>query len=92
MYIEASSPRVDGDKAVLFTPAFTAGSKCLTFFYHMFGPHVDTLSLYVTANNQSLGSPIWSKTGTQQNVWRNVTLTVGNTSTFQVSAHLSHCF
>ncbi len=85
MFIETSSPRKDGDKAVLFTPVIKAGSKCLTFFYHMYGPHIDTLRVYVTSNNRSLGSPIWSKTGTQGNVWKNMTLTVSNVSDFQVN-------
>eukprot|EP00794_Sanderia_malayensis_P017044 gene17044-18759_t len=85
MYIETSSPRRNGDTAVLFTPPMPSGPKCLTFFYHMYGPHVNRLNVYVTANNRSLGSPIWSKRGTQGNVWRNVTLTVNNASSFQVA-------
>ena len=84
MYIEASSPRVNGDRAVLFTPTIPAGSKCMTFFYHMYGPHISSLKVFVTANNNTLGTALWSKTGTQGNVWQNHTMTVSNTSNFQV--------
>ncbi len=85
MYIETSSPRVKGDYAILLTPVIKAGSKCMTFFYHMYGPNIDTLSIHVTANNKSFGAPIWRKTGTQGNVWRNATISVNNTANFQVS-------
>eukprot|EP00795_Rhopilema_esculentum_P012712 gene12712-3431_t len=84
MFIESSSPRIDGDTAVLFTPILPAGSKCLTFFYHMYGPHISSLSVYVTSDNSTLGTALWAKSGTQGNVWQNHTMTVSSSSPFQV--------
>lgn len=51
MYIEASRPRVQGDKARLLSPLFNVtsvkGAKgsgrvpyCVSFFYHMKGKHI----------------------------------------------------
>ena len=84
MFIESSNPRKDGDTAVLFTPILPAGSKCLTFFYHMYGPHISSLSVYVTSDNSTLGTALWAKSGTQGNVWQNHTMTVSSSSPFQV--------
>lgn len=85
MYIEASSPRQPGDTAVLFTPPISAGQKCMTFFYHMYGPHVSSFMVYATSDNSTLGTALWGKTGTQGNVWQNHTMTVGASATFQVA-------
>ena len=43
MYIETSSPRVNGDKARLRFTGSDSGAFCLKFFYHMFGKSVGTL-------------------------------------------------
>ena len=85
MYIETSSPRVPGDVAVLFTPVISGGQKCMTFFYHMYGPHVSSLRVYSTSDNRTLGVALWGKNGTQGNVWRNSTITVGGAAPFQVA-------
>ncbi|CAH3189514.1 unnamed protein product, partial [Porites evermanni] len=38
MYIETSSPRRPGDKAMLASPKYSsARGKCLQFWYHMYG-------------------------------------------------------
>ena len=85
MYIETSSPRQPGDVAILFTPVISRGQKCMTFFYHMYGPHISSLSVYSTSNNRTLGTALWGKNGTQGNVWRNSTMTVGGPAPFQVA-------
>ena len=85
MYIEASSPRRPGDTAVLFTPMISGGQKCMTFYYHMYGPHVSSLKVYSTSDNTTLGTALWGKTGTQGNVWMNHTITVGGSAPFQVA-------
>ena len=85
MYIESSSPRRPGDVAVLFTPVISGGQKCMTFFYHMYGPHISSLRVYSTSNNRTLGTALWGKNGTQGNVWQNSTMTVGGTAPFQVA-------
>lgn len=51
MYIEASRPRVQGDKARLLSPLFNVTSirgpkgsgrvpYCVSFYYHMKGKHI----------------------------------------------------
>ena len=42
--------------------------QCMTFYYHLYG-HGATLNLYM-AIGTSLGIPLWTRTGTQGDVWR----------------------
>ena len=70
VYIEVS-PQRPKESARLVSPVISvssASTKCLTFWYHMYGPHVGSLNVY--ANATTLGSPIWSKNGTQGNQWK----------------------
>ena len=50
VYIETSSPRNRGDKAWLqsglIQPTTVTSGRCLKFWYHMWGYHVDTLNVY----------------------------------------------
>ncbi|XP_035666660.1 MAM and LDL-receptor class A domain-containing protein 1-like isoform X1 [Branchiostoma floridae] len=47
MYIEASSPRTEGDKARLISPMMQqVGARCLEFYYHLFGSHIDMSSAH----------------------------------------------
>ena len=47
MYIEASSPRVGGDNAKLELCVSGKGQpSCLTFYYHMYGSAMGTLSVF----------------------------------------------
>ena len=44
IFIEASSPRKVNDTAVIASPTVNSdGDYCLTFWYHMYGPDVNTL-------------------------------------------------
>ena len=70
VYIEASG-RKNGDFARLTSPVVSVSqqtTKCLTFWYHMYGPHVSALNVYT--NTTTLGPAIWSKNGTQGNAWK----------------------
>lgn len=42
MFIEASRPRVTGDKARLISPLYNISAKyyCVSFYYHMYGKHI----------------------------------------------------
>ena len=59
MYIEASYPRVEGDRAVLRGPWMVHEDwfYCtLHFYYHMMGVSVGTLNIYVeTPDDKDLG-------------------------------------
>ena len=79
MFIETSSPRRKGDNAILLSQQ-QSGVKCLSFWYHMYGPHVDKLMISALSNNKK-GSTLWQKTGTQGNRWLNSNVTInGNKS------------
>ena len=70
VYIEASGKR-PRQSARLISPVILVSSlstKCLSFWYHMYGPHVGSLNVYTNAT--SLGSPIWTKNGSHGNQWR----------------------
>lgn len=71
MYIETSAPRRPGDKARLISPTINGNfAQCVSFYYHMYGPHVKALNVYLaTGANATLGSPDWTRVGTQANAW-----------------------
>lgn len=65
MYID-NYYAVAGDKAKLQTPykySFDNGNKCLSFTYHLDGPNVGSLNVYVA------GQKVWSKVGDQGPAW-----------------------
>ena len=89
IYIETSFPRRPNDTARITSPTIKAdGSKksihCVSFWYHMYGPHVDTLRLY-KKQGFSLGKPQWMRRGDQGNQWVLGEYTVEHTSDVQVS-------
>ncbi|XP_078583854.1 enteropeptidase-like [Branchiostoma floridae x Branchiostoma japonicum] len=70
IYIETSSPRRTNDRAVLLSADIPANqTKCLQFWYHMYGYGVGTLNIKLYAN-ETFSQPIWTRRGTQQNAWR----------------------
>ncbi|CAB3988406.1 MAM and LDL-receptor class A domain-containing 2, partial [Paramuricea clavata] len=62
LFIETSSPRQFGDKAIILTP-YLDGPQCMNFSYHMYGGDIGVLNIY--ANNQRM----FSKSGNQGNRW-----------------------
>lgn len=84
MYIETSTPRVQGQKARLLSPTIsTTQSSCVSFYYHMFGLHIGSLNIYV--KQTALGTPIWTMTGNQRNSWILGQFTLSATTNFQVT-------
>ena len=74
MYIETSAPRTRGQKARLLSSLVTpSGSSCVSFYYHMYGRNIGALNIYVkeqsTSGTSSLGQPVWTRSGNQQNNW-----------------------
>merc|ERR1719210_2283935 len=70
MYIETSSPRKPGDKAVLTSPplVFSKGENTMAFSCHMYGSSIGQLSVEVD------GREVWKKTGNQGNSWMQIVL------------------
>ncbi|KAK3721861.1 hypothetical protein QZH41_011497 [Actinostola sp. cb2023] len=82
--ITQSSSSSSNDVARLISPtAKSAGSKCLRFWYHMFGKKVDYLRVYVNSSyNASLGYPVWQMRGSQGNQWNEAVVTIQQSSSF----------
>ena len=55
MFIETSYPRKPNDTAGLVSPVIRKGGSyaCVIFWYHMFGPHVNALNVYMKVSNKS---------------------------------------
>ncbi|XP_052085695.1 MAM and LDL-receptor class A domain-containing protein 1-like isoform X2 [Mytilus californianus] len=78
IYTEASSPRSNGDTAVLTTEDtnLPANSWCLSFEYHMKGSP-GTLEVFAGDKSSSLTS-FWQKTGAQpdEDLWKTATIDI----------------
>ena len=65
-------------------PATTAvGGKCLRFWYHMYGPHVNALNVYVKVGTH-VGAAVWNRNGTRGNRWHMGYVTVRSPYFFKV--------
>lgn len=87
MYIETSSPRVNGDDARLFSPFYLAPvATCdFSFWYHMYGSTVGRLDVNVVTSSNS--TRVWTRSGSQGNSWKSATVSLGSvTSVFRVCA------
>ncbi|XP_063407272.1 MAM and LDL-receptor class A domain-containing protein 1-like isoform X2 [Mytilus trossulus] len=68
-YTEASSPRIAGEKAVMFTNiSLPSIKRCLYFSYHMYGSEMGTLNIYFE-DEQGTRTTVFTKTGNQGNQW-----------------------
>ncbi|XP_077568709.1 MAM domain-containing glycosylphosphatidylinositol anchor protein 1 isoform X1 [Stigmatopora nigra] len=98
MYIEASRPRVQGDKARLLSPLFNVttmrsprGSNrvpyCVSFYYHMKGKHIGTLNVLSRVRSigiSSVDSMLWTKSGHQGPNWKKAYFDISPSGPFQI--------
>ncbi|KAK7912717.1 hypothetical protein WMY93_012928 [Mugilogobius chulae] len=96
MYIEASRPRVQGDKARLLSPLFNVTSVrgpkgsgrvpyCVSFYYHMKGKHIGTLNVLLRVRSiASVDTVLWSKSGHQGPDWRKAFFDISPSGPFQI--------
>lgn len=87
MYIETSAPRRNGDKAQLIGPTLqmAAGEdKCFSFWYNMLGDNIRALNVYAQSGS-TLGSPVFTRTGTQGATWLQAQMTISGPGPIQVS-------
>ena len=69
LYVEASSPAQEGDKARLLSHQFPpTTARCLSFWYHMYGSSTGNLSVYTLAKDFKR-TLLWQKAGNQGNQW-----------------------
>ncbi|XP_052086300.1 MAM and LDL-receptor class A domain-containing protein 1-like [Mytilus californianus] len=74
-YTEASSPRIAGEKAVMFTNiSLPSIKRCLYFSYHMYGSEMGTLNVYFE-DEQGTRTTVFTKTGNQGNQWHTESMT-----------------
>ncbi|XP_013397768.1 MAM and LDL-receptor class A domain-containing protein 1-like [Lingula anatina] len=76
VFIEASSPRRPGDRAVFSSQSFNshANARCLRFWFHMLGNHVGTLRVSQSVNG--LDSSLWQLSGNQSNSWKQASVPI----------------
>ena len=86
IYIETSSPRHLGQKAAITSglqKATPATGQCLSFWYHMFGAHVNYLNVYIQTGTGNR-TMIWNRAKTQGNIWKNAQRTVKSSVPYQI--------
>ena len=89
MYIEASGKPV-GYSARLESPAFQHSvgltediSKCLSFYYHMFGASMGQLNVYLVFDD-GWRELLWKRSGNQGKAWHHGVVTFTPFSTYKV--------
>ena len=89
MYIESSN-RKPKQRAHLMSEKYnTTDTKCLHFYYYMYGDHVDELNVY-TVNGRhfsEVGVPIWSRKYNQGPKWIEGQTSIFPGSNYHVSWH-----
>ncbi|KAH3887700.1 hypothetical protein DPMN_011719 [Dreissena polymorpha] len=75
MFIETSAPRVQGNKARLYSQVYPAYNaiKCFSFYYHMYGLDIGQLNVYLRLNQSSSSFSTeamrWSLSGNYGTTW-----------------------
>jgi hypothetical protein len=82
VYIETSSPRVQGEKAYLVSPQ-VSGTQCLKFSYHMYGANMGSLLIYQNMGNQMV--ELFKKSGDQGDQWKKAEVQISNGNSYSVS-------
>ena len=68
IYIEATENNPEEAARIISCPLASTGSICVSFWYHMYGVHVNTLNVYQQEINGSMPL-LWTKIGNQGNSW-----------------------
>ncbi|XP_041460949.1 MAM and LDL-receptor class A domain-containing protein 1-like [Lytechinus variegatus] len=83
IYLEASPGRA-GEKTRLLSPFAPAGKYCVGFWFHMYGQSINTLNVYIQRNNTALDLPVWTRTGSSGNQWKEGYIDVVDIKDFRV--------
>ncbi|KAE8600239.1 hypothetical protein XENTR_v10013144 [Xenopus tropicalis] len=93
MFIEASRPRLPGEKARLISPTYNVTTKppyhrttfCVSFYYHMYGRHIGNLNLLMRLKSKgTIDTQVWSQSGDRGNKWQHAMVPISATGQFQV--------
>ena len=92
MYVEASLGSL-GDEATLTSPLqqFKSSTTCLEFYYHMWGPHVEKLEIFLLYPPFHR-KPIWRRESDQGDKWHHAQVTIEGVSQFQIRFTLTRGF
>ena len=82
VYIETSSPRIQGEKAYLVSQQ-VSGVQCVKFSYHMNGSQIGSLKVY---QNTGVLKEVFTKSGSQGNQWKKAQVQV-NGNSYSVSIY-----
>ena len=83
-YIEASLPRVKGERARLETQYILPRYNCLVFSYHMRGGHMGKLSVYLKSYKNSELILLWRLVREQSTEWQRGEIPIQSNNTFKV--------
>ena len=78
MFIETSNPRKFRDRARLESEVFAptpSNGRCMSFWYHMKGGHIGSLSVYMRVYGQS-ETKLWSVSLDQGNQWNSAVVPI----------------
>ena len=89
IYIETSSPQMQGNFARLTSPAIS-GAYCVKFSYHMYGAGMGSLTVYQKAGSSYLKA--FSESGNQGNRWLTKELQLNSQNTYSVSVNFRRCY
>ncbi|XP_063956551.1 MAM and LDL-receptor class A domain-containing protein 1-like [Lytechinus pictus] len=84
MFIETDPPRVQGDKAWLYSHTFpAAGSHCFEFYYHMYGDNIGSLNVLIETGGL-FSQPYFTLSGNLGNQWNVARIPLNTNDDFQV--------
>ena len=85
--MEASSPAIAGQKAILISKVMTkppSGTKCLIFWYHMYGLHMGTLAVVLKDTATMIETTLLKLYGSKGDQWNKQKVDINATNDFQV--------
>ena len=98
MYIETSSPRTQGDFAILHSPNIDLSALTvpeLRFYSHMYGQTIDSLVIDITDDGGLTYNNIFNKFGDQGDVWNEELVILSNYSgivSFRITGYVGSSF
>ena len=92
LFIEASTGEGDakrekGYRARLISPILNIPYVCLSFYYHIHGNHLGSLSVFKLNSKKAL--LVWKESRDLGNQWKRVELSINGSRAFEVSSQKS---
>jgi len=84
-YFEASIPAKPGEESAMTSSTFSPTTSCMKFSYYMYGISMGTLSVHKVVNGAREATALWTVSGNQGQVWKEMQVTVTSGTNFQVA-------